>query len=127
MAALLVALGVASSSRGAPGGRRLLAVVLASSLLVAVATPWTESRWDPTAVQRAASPDAALRRTVLETDATALLRRRPSHAEAWVHLAWLRLPASREEGRALADWGLSLDPGHEAMARAATPLRDAAR
>jgi O-antigen ligase len=133
MATLLVALGIATARQpeggslpapeGPAGAPRALAVVLASSLLLAVATPWTERRWDPTAVQRAAAPDAALRRTALETDATAFLQRRPAHAEAWVHLAWLRLPASREEGRALARWGLSLDPEHEALAQAAAPLR----
>lgn len=147
MAALLVALTLATARHpesGSPlfrhpkdaslpaperstSAARLLAVVLASSLLVAVATPWTENRWDPTAVQRAAAPDAALRRTALETDATALLRRRPAHAEAWVHLAWLRLPASREDASEIVGWAVSLDPRHEAMARAATPLRDAAR
>jgi O-antigen ligase len=144
MAALLVALGMALSYGGAPAARRpedgslpaparpavvprVLAVVLAVSLLGAVAGPWTESRWDPTAVQRAAAPDAPLRRTALETDAKAFLQRRPAHAEAWVHLAWLRLPASREQVRALARWGLSLDPEHEALARAAVRLREAAR
>ncbi len=101
----------------------LLAVALASSLLVAVATPWAETRWDPTAVQRAAAPDAALRRTALETDATALLRRRPAHAEAWVHLAWLCLPASREDASGLALWALRLDPEHDGLARAAGALR----
>ena len=55
------------------------------------------------------------------------LRRRPGQAPAWVQLGWLRLPASREDGSALARWGVGLDPRQEELARVSAPLREAAR
>ena len=138
MAAFLAAVGVAAvSSRGAPTAPgdegstvapRLLLLALAASLLAALATPWSEPPWAPGALARATAPARTdLRRSSLETDVIALLRRRPAHAQAWVQLGWLRLPASREDGSALARWGLNLDPRHEELARAAAPLRDGSR
>jgi O-antigen ligase len=103
-------------------------LLLALSLLLTLATPWSGPRWDPTALTRiTAKTRTDLRRFALEGDAVALLRRRPAHAAAWVHLGWLRLPASREEGSALARWGVALDPRHEELARASASLRDVAR
>ena len=103
-------------------------LVLAGSLLIALLSPWSEPRWDPAALARAASsPHADLRRSSLESEVTALLRRRPGQAAAWVDLAWLRLPKSPEEASALARWGVTLDPQHQELARAAAPLRESAR
>jgi len=103
-------------------------VLLAVSLLAALATPWSEPRWDPATLSRAtATTRTDLRRSALESEVAALLRRRPGHAPAWVHLGWLRLPASREEGSALARWGVALDPRHEELARASASFREEAR
>ena len=104
------------------------AFVLAFSFYAALATPWSEPRWDPATLARATSPARTeLRRSALESDVAAFLKRRPSQAAAWVHLGWLRLPASRERGSALARWGLALDPQHEDLARASAPLLDPGR
>ena len=101
---------------------------MAVSLLTALATPWSEPRWDPATLARAtASARTDLRRSALESDVTAFLKRRPGQAAAWVHLGWLRLPASREDGSALARWGVSLDPRHEELARVSAPLREPGR
>jgi O-antigen ligase len=146
MAAFLAAVSVAAmSSRGAaavpsrgapaaPGDEgstvapRLPLIALAASLLAALATPWSEPPWAPGALARATAPARTdLRRSSLKTDVIALLRRRPAHAQAWVQLGWLRLPASREDGPALARWGIALDPRHEELARVAAPLQDGAR
>jgi O-antigen ligase len=101
--------------------------VLAGSLLTGVLSPWSEPRWDPAVLARAASsPRADLRRSSLESEITALLRRRPGQAAAWVDLAWLRLPKSPEEASALARWGVTLDPQHQELAQASALLRDSA-
>jgi O-antigen ligase len=103
-------------------------LVLVGSLLIALLSPWSEPRWDPAALARAAfSPRADLRRSSLESEVTTLLRRRPGQAAAWVHLAWLRLPKSPVEASALARWGVQLDPGHPELVRAAGPLSAAER
>ena len=91
MAALLAAVGVAAvSSRGAPTASgdegstvapRLLLVALSVSFVTALATPWSEPRWDPATLARATAPARTdLRRSALESDVTALLRRRPGQA-----------------------------------------------
>ncbi len=68
-----------------------------------------------------------LRRASLESDVTALLRRRPGQAVAWVQLGWLRFPSSREEASALARWGVALDPQHQELARVSALLRQTPR
>ena len=104
------------------------AFVLAVSFVTALAIPWSEPRWDPATLARATAPARTdLRRSALESDVTAFLRRRPGNAPAWVQLGWLRLPASREDGSALARWGMGLDPRHEELARVSAPLRDPGR
>ena len=132
LAALCVSAILPAAESTTTGTRRLGTVpgafVLAVSLFTALATPWSEPRWDPATLARATTPARTdLRRSALESDVTALLRRRPGQAPAWVHLGWLRLPASREDGSALARWGLALDPRHEELARVSAPLREAAR
>lgn len=135
-AALLAALGTACTlSAKGPGtlGARGVAswvglLVLLGSLLIATLTPWSEPRWEPSALARAAGPSRTdLRRASLESDVTALLRRRPGQAVAWVHLAWLRFPSSRQEASELAQWGVALDPRHQELARASAPLRQTPR
>ena len=104
------------------------ALVVAVALLTSLAAPWSEPRWDPATLARATAPaHTDLRRSALESDVTALLKRRPGQAAAWVHLGWLRFPASREDGSALARWGLALDPRHEDLARVSAPLLEAGR
>jgi O-antigen ligase len=131
MAALLAAVSAACALRAsgpaAAGEKGILlpagALVLASSLLVAFLSPWSEPRWEPATLARAAfSPRADLRRSSLGSEVTALLRRRPGQAAGWVDLAWLRRPRSLDEAAALARWGVTLDPRHEELARAAAPL-----
>jgi O-antigen ligase len=103
-------------------------LLLAVSLLVTLATPWSEPRWDPAALARVTTTHRTdLRRSALEADVEALLRRRPAHAAAWVHLGWLRLPASREGGSALARWGVTLDPRREGLAPVSASFREPAR
>ena len=98
------------------------------SFVTALATPWSEPRWDPATLARATAPARTdLRRSALESDVTAFLRRRPGQAAAWVQLGWLRLPASREDGSALARWGVALDPRQEELARVSAPLLDPGR
>jgi O-antigen ligase len=135
-AALLAALATACthSARepGTAGGRDVGSwvsrLLLLTSLLVAILTPWREPLWQPSALARVAiSPRTDLRRSSLESDVTALLRRRPGLAEAWVNLAWLRLPRSHKDASELAGWGVALDPQHEELARAVAPLRESAR
>jgi O-antigen ligase len=102
------------------------ASVLAVSFFTALATPWSEPRWDPATLARATAPArTGLRRSALENDVTAFLKRRPGQAAAWVHLGWLRLPVSRADGSALARWGVALDPRHEELARVSAPLLEA--
>ena len=134
MASLLAALGLSAvlpaAEPATPGPRRRAAapVLLAVSLVTALLTPWSEPPWDPATLARATTPaHTGLRRAALESDVTALLRQRPAQAQAWVQLGWLRLPASREDGSALARWGVALDPRHEALGRAAAPLLEAGR
>jgi O-antigen ligase len=136
LAAFLAALEVAGArSAEGPGTARTRGfgswsgfLVLASSLLIAVLTPWSEPRWHSAALARAAVPSPTeLRRSSLESDVIALLRRRPGQAAAWVDLGWLRFPRIRDEARALAEWGVALDPQHAQLARASAPLREAAR
>jgi hypothetical protein len=100
-------------------------LVLAASLLVALLTPWSEPRWEPGRLARASAPTGAgLRRAALDMDLCALLRREPARATAWVRIGWLRLPTSRQEALALAEWGVGLDPCHEELARASASLRE---
>jgi O-antigen ligase len=132
LAAVCTACTLRASGPAAVGGKDVMSwsglMVLAGSLLIALLSPWSEPRWDPAALARAAlSPRADLRRSSLESEVTALLRRRPGQAAAWVHLAWLRLPKSPEEASALARWGVALDPQHQELARAAGTLRESAR
>jgi O-antigen ligase len=136
MATFLVAVCAAGTLRAngaaAVGGKgvtfRSGFLILAGSLFVAFFSPWSEPRWDPAALGRAAfSPRADLRRSSLESEVTALLGRRPGLAAAWVDLAWLRLSRSPEEASALARWGVALDPQHRELARAAGPLREPGR
>jgi len=133
MAALLVSICVASTlqadtPRTAPS--RLVSwpglVVVAGSVLLAAFTPWVSSHQETGALGRAsAQARASLRRFSLEKDVAAELQRRPGQAAAWVHLAWLRFPASRDEASALARWAAVLDPQHEELARASARLRGA--
>jgi O-antigen ligase len=136
MAALLAAVCASAvlpaarrTTRGTRSPRSVAGPVLvAASLLAALGTPWIEPRWDPAALVRAATPARTdLRRSALERDVTALLRKRPARAPTWVHLGWLRFSASREDAAAFALWGVALDPRHEDLARASAPLREAAR
>ncbi len=91
--AILPAAKRTETTRREASGRPRVAVLLAVSLLTALATPWSEPRWDPATLARATAPTRTdLRRSALESDVTALLRRRPAQAPAWVHLGWLRLP-----------------------------------
>jgi hypothetical protein len=106
-------------------GSDLLFVV---SLAIASLTPWAGPQWVPSTLGRASiSAQSGLRRSSLEASATALLHRRPAAAEAWVDLAWLRLPGNREEARVLAGWGVTMDPRRESLAVAAVSLRQPVR
>jgi hypothetical protein len=135
-AALLAALGAACTlSAKGPGtlgaggaGSWAGRLVLLGSLLIAALAPWSEPRWEPSTLARVAgSSRADLRRASLEGDVTALLRRRPGQAVAWVHLAWLRFPSDHEEASELARWGVALDPQHQELARASALLQQTPR
>jgi O-antigen ligase len=94
----------------------------AAALATTLVTSWEEPRWEPAALGRAVAPSHALRRASLDLEVSTFLRRRPAQATAWIQLGWLRLRMSREEARALVCWGLSLDPEHRTLRRAAAPL-----
>jgi hypothetical protein len=135
-AALLAALGAACTlSAKGPGtlgaggaGSWAGRLVLLGSLLIAALAPWSEPRWEPSTLARVAgSSRTDLRRASLEGDVTALLRRRPGQAVAWVHLAWLRFPSDHEEASELARWGVALDPQHQELARASALLQQTPR
>jgi O-antigen ligase len=116
---------------GAPGegprargrlGRWLFVLLLAGVSALAAVVPWTPRRFDTERLLRARAgvgPAPELRRRALEADAAAHLRARPADAQAWVALAWLRLPTSPGEAAALAAWGRGLDPRHETLGQAA--------
>ncbi len=108
-------------TRGIPARVRLLSgAVLAISLALALATPWTGRRLDRGRFERGANDSASsLRWQTLERDTLAQLERRPADATAWVALAWLRQPRSQPEANALAAWGMSLDPQYTALRRSA--------
>ena len=131
LCAALVAVVLSVPAVGSARPPRLLApILLALTLLVALLTPWTASRVGPGPLVRAArGAESSLRRTGLEADIVSQLRRRPGDAAAWLALAWTRLPASRDEAAALADWAVRLDPKSQAVldARSRLDPRSAAR
>ena len=87
--------------------RRPVPFLLLVTLAVALLTPWAAPRVDHGPILRAAhSGDASLRRAGLEADLIAHLHRRPADAAAWLALAWLRLPTSRDGASALAEWAI---------------------
>jgi hypothetical protein len=101
-------------------GPRMLLLLVAITLALALSNPWVPRRFDAAPLARAmASPATALRRQVLESDVRAHLSRRPADGPAWILLAWLRGPGSPAEATALAAWGVGLDPEHVALRRAA--------
>ena len=103
--------------------RLLVPFLLLVTLAVALLTPWTAPRVDPGPMLRAAhSGDASLRRAGLEADLIAHLQRRPADAAAWLALAWLRLPTSRDEASSLADWAVRLHPTSQAVRDARSSL-----
>jgi O-antigen ligase len=109
-----------------PGECILGVAALAVALVLAVATPWKERNLESTTFQRAAQGNATdLRWLSLERHTVAHLRRRPADATAWVGLAWLRRPASPAEADALTNWGVGLDPQHQALVRAAKRMAGA--
>jgi O-antigen ligase len=131
MAVLVVGLCVSAVCPAAVPGtgtvRGLPQLVLMASLLVAVRTPWSEPRWRPATLTRAAAATASsLRQSALDADVAGLLRRRPAQATTWVQLAWLRLRTSGPEAAALARWGAALDPRHAELARVSAALSKAA-
>jgi hypothetical protein len=117
-----------AAARGTDVGSWVSHSLLVSCLVIATLTAWRQPRWDTSTLARVTrSPRSDLRRSSLESDVAALLSRRPGQASAWVQLAWLRMAMAPEEARALAGWGVFLDPRHEELALAAAPLRKAAR
>jgi O-antigen ligase len=123
--AILAALVLAPVASPAPVARSsgsVSAVVLAASLVLALATPWAERVPEGDLARLAAARPGGLRWSAIETDVVSHVRRRPADAVAWVTLAWLRRPSSTEEARALARWGAALDPTREALVRAARGL-----
>ena len=128
-ALLAFLLGTAGASTGPAGSRArrgasgLVWVLpaVAISTTAALATPWNERRPDSASLIRAEGGLAiGLRRRSLGADLTTHLRRRPADAPAWVALGWLCLP--QPSVAPLAAWGVSLDPPHDALRRAAERL-----
>jgi hypothetical protein len=119
MLAALVLAPEAPSSVVVRGGRPVAALVVAASLVVALATPWTERGREQGLARLAGIEPGGLRWTAIEADVISHVRRRPADAVAWVTLAWLRRPSNPGEARALARWGTALDPTREPLRRAA--------
>jgi O-antigen ligase len=104
-----------------PRGRGVFLVLLAlgAAAGLGVSSPWAQRRLDSSQFSRAlGSSAAALRRRALEESVAEHLRERPADAPAWVMLAWLRQPASREDHSTLTSWGVRLDPQHLGLRRA---------
>jgi O-antigen ligase len=127
LCAVLVAvvLGVTTEEAAPPAPRAaVLAVVL--TLGAALLTPWAAPHVSPGPLLRAArSGESSLRRAGLEAAVTSHLRRRPADAAAWLVLAWLRIPASRDEASSLGAWAVRLDPTSQAVRDARTRLAEA--
>jgi O-antigen ligase len=131
--AALATAGTLSPRESGTAGRReigswLSNLLVGASLLVGTLTPWRGAHFEASTLTRVATSSRAdLRRSSLEGDLTALLRRRPALAEAWVDLGWLRFPRAHDDAGALAGWGVALDPRREPLALAAAPLLQTAR
>lgn len=96
---------------------------VAVTLLTAFPTPWTAPRLGAGPLMRAArSGDSTLRRAGLEADVASHLRQRPADAAAWLALAWLRVPTSRDEASRLGAWAVRLDPTSQALRGARSQL-----
>ena len=120
LVAFVLALPASGTSRTP---RLLVPFLLLVTLAVALLTPRAAPRVDPGPMLRAAhSADASLRRAGLEADLISHLQRRPADAAAWLALAWLRVPMSRAEASALAEWAVELDPASQAVRGARSRL-----
>jgi hypothetical protein len=98
-------------------------IAVAATLALALLTPWTTPRMDAGLLVRAAhSAESSLRRAGLETDVVGHLRRRPADAAAWLALAWLRIPAARDEASSLGALAIRLDPTSQALLEARSRL-----
>jgi O-antigen ligase len=124
---LLIRLNHAGPGRARGLVSLIQAVPFVLALALAIFGPWSPHEVGTGALQRAAvGGGPGLRRTALDRDAVAHLRRRPVDASAWAVLAWLRLPRAPQEAGAIAGWSQSLDPQHAALRAAAQRVRDAA-
>ena len=102
---------------------RTAALAVTLTLGAALLTPWAASRMSAGPLLRAArSGESSLRRARLDVDVTSHLRRRPADAAAWLALAWLRFPSSRDEASSLASWAVRLDPTNRAVRDARSRL-----
>jgi hypothetical protein len=99
-----------------------LGVVVLVTLFIAVATPW-EAPTVGSLARVTRPPGATLRRSALEAQLEAALRRRPADAGDWVRLGWLRMAQSRADAAALSRWGAGLDPENRGLCRAAAQLQ----
>jgi O-antigen ligase len=109
---LLVAVFLAVPGERAARPRWIIAsIAVGATLAAAILTPWTAPRLDAGPLMRAArSAESSLRRAGLEADVVEHLRRRPADAVAWLALAWLHFPSSRDEALGRASWAAGLDP-----------------
>jgi O-antigen ligase len=125
--ATAIALGAAAPATFAirTAGVAMLAVVLATLLAVA-AWPLPPPLSAEESVRRAAAAGGAastLRLASAERDLTTRVGWRPSDAQAWLYLAWIRgARGHAEEAAGLAAHAVSLDPRHEALRREAERL-----
>ena len=118
-----VVLSVTTGDASSPPPRAAMLAVAALTLGAALLTSWAAPRMSSGPLLRAArSGESSLRRAGLDADVTSHLRRRPADAAAWLALAWLRFPSSRDEASSLASWAVHLDPTNRAVRDARSRL-----
>lgn len=117
---------LAVPGQGSPRGQVgfLAPILMSVTLALALIAPGTPPRAGPVTLTRATAGSAtSLRRAALEADESAHLRGRPSDSAAWLALAWLRLPTSRDSASSLAAWAVRIDPTHPVVQAQAGQLR----
>jgi len=130
LAALLAALVLApvslaqdrgDATRRAPGWPVGFVALTILPLLAALAVPWVDSRDFALGLSLRTG---SLRRATAEEEVLSHLRHRPGDAEAWLVLAWLRLPDGDGEAGALARLAMRRDPADQRLSRAARSITD---
>jgi O-antigen ligase len=105
---------------------RARAALTLLALVIVLLTPTARAHGHAGGLTRAANAQpSSLRRSQLESDVVAGLRRSPATAHAWLGLAWLRLAQSHGEAVALSRWATVLDPASDSVKQSAASVERA--